>query len=117
MKIPYPIKTVNISLIALLMLLVAGCGSSGSGTVDPRVYLYDQLQTLYLWAEYVDPDADPGHYPDDEALLAALKYAPKDRFSFIMDKEAICRRLRKPMWVTGCEDSITRTISSSSIIL
>jgi carboxyl-terminal processing protease len=88
MKIPSPLKIVSISLIAFLVLVVAGCGSSGSATADPRVFLYDQLRTLYLWAEYVDPDADPYRYADDEALLSALKYTPKDRFSFIMDKEA-----------------------------
>lgn len=81
-------KTVYVAFLLVAYLGLAGCGSSGAGGEDARTFLYTQLRTLYLWANYVEPDVNPLTYPDDETLLDDLKYKPLDRFSFIMDKEA-----------------------------
>jgi len=75
-----------------MLLFVSGCGSSGASK-DNKQYLYEQLKTLYLWADFVPDGVNTNEYVSDEALLDDLKYKPLDRFSFIMDKDVYSQQV------------------------
>lgn len=58
--------------------------ASECSTQTINKYLYRLMKDRYLWYEQV-PDLDYTAYSSPEALLDALLYAPKDRWSYIRD--------------------------------
>lgn len=49
--------------------------------------LYELMQVMYLWNNYM-PTVKVSDYDGPEELLEALRYRPKDKYSFIMTFEA-----------------------------
>ncbi len=98
-------------LLFVSLLLLVGCGSSDDGSdrngsaagserqifdVAPpqectlttrKKFVYDVFHDSYLWADTTPVVAyeDDQRYPDEEALIEALR-DPKDRFSFTMSQ-------------------------------
>jgi len=78
---------------ALIIPLLAGCKKDPPDPVDEytmeeraRDGLYDLMQTVYLWYNYI-PTVKVTDYPGPDEILDAIRYKPRDRWSFVISWE------------------------------
>ena len=82
----------------MFMLLVSGCGGSGSvsqaqtagacSVTGQNQQILAVMQSWYYWNQYLPTDVNPAAYSDTTAYLDALLYQPLDRFSYITTQAA-----------------------------
>ena len=92
-------QTISISVIIMLSVLLSGCdsGKSDVGVLQPQSagcsiaqqnqFVHELLLDRYLWYREVPASIDYGDFDSPEQTLDFLKYAEKDRFSYIADAE------------------------------
>jgi len=76
-------------LSGILFLFFTGCEKDDpppSEEIMARDYLYNLMNDWYLWYDKM-PDVDKSQYDTPEELLEAMKYLPKDIYSYIMSKQ------------------------------
>jgi C-terminal processing protease CtpA/Prc len=82
-------------LLSFSLLLLGGCGSGDSGrtsgnsavqpfTKEEKAFVHTLFLTEYLWYEDVPNQIDPDTYKTPQALVAALRVNPPDRWSFAL---------------------------------
>lgn len=86
------------ALTCALVLLVSGCGGSGSvsqaqtaGTCSvtgQNQQILAIMQSWYYWNQYLPTNVNPAAYSDTTSFLDALLYQPLDRFSYITTQAA-----------------------------
>jgi carboxyl-terminal processing protease len=84
----------TVLIIAFLIPLVYGCKKESEPTIitptleqRARDGLYDLMKVMYLWYNYM-PTVKLSNYSDPEDLLEALRYTPRDKWSFVADFDA-----------------------------
>ena len=80
----------HIYIITTLLLLLIGCGSSGSTqtfTEDEKAFVYKLFTTEYLWYDQVDTDVDTSLFKTPDEMVEALRVDPPDHWSFSMTKD------------------------------
>ncbi|MGH8293788.1 MAG: hypothetical protein ACRESA_10010, partial [Gammaproteobacteria bacterium] len=85
-------------LTCTLVLLVSGCGGSGSvsqaqiasacSVTGQNQQILAIMQSWYYWNQYLPTDVNPAAYSDTTSFLDALLYQPLDRFSYITTQAA-----------------------------
>lgn len=79
----------------ILVLIIAGLTILSSCEKD-KIYppganekgeFYDIMNQWYYWIDSI-PDADPDDYASASQLLEAMRYSPRDKWSYITTKEA-----------------------------
>lgn len=72
-------------IIGSLLLFIAGCEKDEplpSTEIQARDQFYELMNDWYLWYDKM-PDVDKEQYDTPEELLEAMRYLPKDVFSYI----------------------------------
>jgi len=76
-------------LSGIFLLLFTGCEKDDplpSAEIKARDYFYELMNDWYLWYNEM-PDVDKNQYDTPEELLEAMRYLPKDIYSYIMSKQ------------------------------
>ena len=91
-------KRLNGVLTCTLVLLVSGCGGSGSvsqaqttsacSVTGQNQQILAIMQSWYYWNQYLPTGVNPAAYGDTSSFLDALLYQPLDRFSYITTQAA-----------------------------
>src|SRR5574337_328676 len=86
------------ALTCTLVLLVSGCGGSGSvskvqtagacSVTGQNQQILAIMQSWYYWKQYLTTDVNPAAYGYTTSFLDGLLYQPLDRFSFITSQTA-----------------------------
>jgi len=82
-------------LSGIFFLFVTGCEKDDplpSAEIKARDYFYELMNDWYLWYNEM-PDVDKNQYDTPEELLEAMRYRPKDIYSYIMSKQEFESRM------------------------
>ena len=83
------VKTILLGLLCVGALIFNGCEKE---KIFPFSYdntteeLYSILSSNYYWIDSIG-DADPNYYANPDELLEAMRYTPRDKWSYITTKE------------------------------
>ena len=82
-------------LSGIFFLFITGCEKDDplpSEEIMARDQLYNLMNEWYLWYNEM-PDVDKSQYDTPEELLEAMRYLPKDIYSYTMSKQEFESRL------------------------
>lgn len=82
-------------LSGIFFLFITGCEKDDplpSEEIMARDHLYEIMNEWYLWYDKM-PDVDKSQYDTPEELLEAMRYLPKDIYSYTMSKQEFESRL------------------------
>ncbi|MFC2123896.1 S41 family peptidase [Bacteroidota bacterium] len=97
MKMRSVLKNIKISQLLksfLLLIFLSGIvGCDNDKEVNPipediravNQFILENMETYYLWTEFIPPNTDPEHEPDSKKYFDKLLYKLEDRWSFITD--------------------------------
>ena len=83
-------RIIQTLLLTLTTLIIMGCGSCEVDCNCPenyKPYLYNLFLTEYFWSDRVNTEVNYDDYNSPQAMIDALKYTPKDQWSFMQTKK------------------------------
>lgn len=78
-------------LVPIVTILLIGCGGGGGSSTpekstvfdeSQKSFLYNLLQTEYLWYDQVSDDVNYSVYQEPQEMINALKYSTYDKWSY-----------------------------------
>lgn len=72
-------------VLALSVLSSPGCEKDDEN-LTPNEFLYSLMKDWYFWYQYL-PEVNPNDYATPSLLIEAVRYAPRDIWSFVMTTE------------------------------
>jgi carboxyl-terminal processing protease len=73
-----------VAVLAFVLIVLISCKKEETVEATPKDGFYNLLRREYFWNQHI-PEIKPSRYKDLPEILEAIRYMPKDRYSFVTD--------------------------------